>query len=421
LDRDRGAGNADVDYNALRMWSSRLVALALLLVPAAAHASGFLLYEQSASALAKGSAVVASTRDSSAAWFNPAAIAYQPAYGASVSTALVFAHTRFSPAAGGDDVASQSRPSLVPSLFFQGRVVDRVHVSLALLAPFGLYVKWPDNWVGAQQSLKTDLKVLSANPSVAVRLHERVSVAGGLSVMRGLVDLSLGLPKPPDGRADLSGGAWGWGGNLAVLWRALPERLHLGATYRSRTRLELKGNADFTPLGPGFTDILQDQRVSATITLPDAFSFGVMYRPHPRLELDAQLDWVRWNSFKELYIDFAYPGTPDRRIQRSSVQPLTGRLGGEWSWPRWDLVARAGASFDQSASRKDTLAPSAPDARRLGLGTGLGYRHGQFTFDVGYLYAHFFPAEAAGPNAQPAGTYRTHAHVLALTVGVQPR
>jgi long-chain fatty acid transport protein len=398
------------------MSSSRLVALALLLLPATARASGFLLYEQSAPALAKGSAVVASTQDPSAAWFNPAALAYQPAYGAAVSTAVVFPSTHFSPAAGGAEVSAQSHPSLVPSVFLQGRIVDRVHVGLAALAPFGLYVKWPDDWVGAQQSIKTDLKVLALNPSVSVRLHDRVSVAAGASLMRGLVELDLA----PGVRADLNGHAWGVGGNLAVLWRALPERLHFGATYRSRTRLDFKGTADFTSPGPGYVTY-PDGPVSATIRLPDVFSVGTMFRPHPRLELDAQLDWVRWSTFKELDLDFADPGTPDRRIQRSSVQPLTGRMGGEWSWPQWNLVARAGASYDQSASRKDTLAPSAPDATRLGLGPGFGWRRDRFTLDVGYLYAHFFPAQAAGPNAQPEGTYRTHAHVLDVMVGFRTR
>jgi long-chain fatty acid transport protein len=421
LDRGRGASNVDVDYNALPMSSSRLAALLLLLVPGTVHASGFLLYEQSASALAKGSAVVASTNDPSAAWFNPAAVSYEPPGGVAISTALVFARTRFSPAAGGPDTWSISHPALVPSTFVQGRVADRVHLCAAVLAPFGLYVKWPENWVGHEQSIATDLKVIATNPSVAVRVHDRLSVAAGFSVMRGLVDLALGLPQPPGGRADLSGSATGLGFNLAVLWRVLPQRLHLGATYRSRTRLALKGTADFTPLGPGFADILQDQKVQATINLPDVVSFGVMVHPHRRLELDAQLDWVRWNSFKELYIDFENPGTPDRRIQRSSVQPLTARLGGEWSWPQRELVARAGASYDQSASRKETLAPSAPDARRLGVGAGLGWRHQELTLDVGYLYAHFFPAQAAGPNAKPEGTYRTHAHVVDVMVGFRTR
>ena len=145
-----------------------------------------------------------------------------------------------------------------------------------------------------------------------------------------------------------------------------------------------------------------------------------MWRPQPRLELDAEVDWVLWSTFKELYIDFENPGTPfDRSIKRSSVKPLTGRLGGQWDWPQLGLAARAGASYDQSASRKDTLAPSAPDANRVGLATGLGWQRGRYTLDVAYLFALFLPAESAGPNAMPEGTYRTHAHVLAITVGAR--
>jgi long-chain fatty acid transport protein len=402
----------------LPMPTWRLVAALVVLTPSAARASGFLLYEQSAPALGKGSAVVASTQDPSAAWFNPAAISLLPKYGASVSTAAVWPSTRFSPAAGGEETRTQSSPHLVPSLFLHGALTDRVGAGLAVLAPFGLFVEWPDDWVGGEQSLKTDLKVLAVNPSVSVRLHERLSVAAGGSLMRGQVALALGLPPLTGGRADMEGGAWGYGFNLAVLYRPMPERLAVGATYRTRTRLAFTGDATFSGAKPGFEDILKNQPVSATITLPDAFSLGAMFRPHPRLELDAQIDWVLWSTFKELYIDFSNGGTPDRRITRSSVQPFTGRLGGEWRWPDLGLAARAGASFDQSASRKDTLAPSAPDANRLSLCAGAGYRRGRFTVDVGYLYAHFLAAEAAGPNAHPEGTYRTRAHVLAITVGV---
>lgn len=396
-----------------------LAAVLVLSTTAPARGSGFLLYEQSAPAMAKGSAVVASTHDPSAAWFNPAAIAFAPAYGASLSTALVFPRTRFSPAGGGASTRSLSRTQPVPGLFAHGAITDRLGVSLALIPSFGLYVKWPDAWVGAEQSLRTDLKVLAVNPSLSLRLHQRLGVAAGASLVRGLVGLSQALPPVTGGRADLEGDAWGWAVNLAVLYRPLPERLHLGATYRSRTRLDLAGDAQFSGINPGFREIFKSQPVSATITLPDAFTLGVMYRPSPRLELDAQIDWVLWSTFKELYIDFSNPGTPDRRINRSSVRPFTGRLGGEWRWPTIGLVGRAGASFDQSASRKDTLAPSAPDANRLSLGAGLGYQRGRFTVDIGYLYAHFLAAEAAGPNARPEGTYRTRAHVLAVTFGVQ--
>jgi len=402
------------------MSPARLALLAVLAVPTAARASGFLLYEQSAPAMAKGGAAVASTRDPSAAWFNPAAVTDLPGWGVSLSTALVWPETRFSPAGGGEDVHAQSRTSVVPALFAHGVLTDRVRLSLAVMAPFGLYVNWPDDWAGREQSLKTDLKVLMANPSVAVRLSPRWSLAAGASPMLGLVKLALGLPPPSTGRADLEGDAWGFQLNAAAMFRALPERLHLGLTYRSRTRLALEGDAHFVGVAPGLQQTLFDQKVKATITLPDVFAGGVMWRPIPRLELDAEIDWVLWSTFKALYIDFENPGTPfDRAIKRSSVVPLTGRLGAQWEWPGLGLCARAGASYDQSASRKDTLAPSAPDANRVGLAAGGGWQGRRFTVDLAYLFALFLPAEAAGPNARPEGTYRTHAHVLAVTVGAR--
>jgi len=400
-----------------------LAVLVLLALPASAHASGFLLYEQSASALARGGAAVAAPDDPSAAWFNPAAVAFLPRYGAAVSTAVVFPHTRFSPTdPAAEETRSDSKLGLVPSIFAHAALTDRVGLSLAVLAPFGLFVEWPDDWAGRERSLKTDLKVLMVNPSVAVRLSPRWSVAAGVSPIRGLVTLAIGLPPPnaETGRADLDGAAWGWQANVAGLFRAIPERLHLGLSYRSRTRLAFEGDAHFTGVAPGLREALFDQRVKATIIMPDVFAGGVMWRPLPRLELQAEIDWVLWSTFKELNIDFENPGTPfDVNIQRSAVKPLTGRLGAQWSWPDLGLVARAGVSYDQSASTRDTLAPSAPDSNRLGLAAGVGGQLGRYTADLGYLYAHFLPASAEGPNAQPEGTYHTGAHVIDVMLGVR--
>src|SRR5204863_6772329 len=125
------------------------------------------------------------------------------------------------------DTRAQSRTSVVPGFFAHGALTERVHLSLAVMAPFGLYVRWPEGWAGAEQSLKTDLKVLMVNPSVAVRLGSRWSVALGASPIRGLVKLALGLPPPNMGRADLDGGAWGFQSNAALLWKAVPGRLQV--------------------------------------------------------------------------------------------------------------------------------------------------------------------------------------------------
>lgn len=381
-----------------------------------AHASGFFLYEQSARALGQAGAAAASATDPSAAWFDPAALAYAPRWGATLSSGLVVASTRFTAAADGAVATSAPGPQLVPSVFGHLRIHDRVQIGLALLAPFGLRVEWPSGWTGAEQSLLTKLRVLAVNLSVAMRLTDRFAVAVGGSLLRGDVDLATELGAEVGGRADLSGWAWGFGLNAALLYRPLPDRLTLALTYRTRTTLAFDGHADFSPQMSGFEETFADQRVSAQVTLPDALSFGVTYRPMSRLALSAQVDRVLWSAFKELAIDFEKPTTPDRLSNRGARDPFTGRLGAEWLWPALDLRARGGLILEQSSAARATNIPAAPDGNRIGLCTGLGHGFGRIEIDLAYLYAHFFDAPSDGPTARPPGTYRTRAHVVALGV-----
>jgi long-chain fatty acid transport protein len=326
--------------------------------------------------------------------------------------------TRFSPKLPGPDVESPSEARFIPSLFGHVPLGDRVQASLALLAPFGLAVSWPEGWVGAQESLSSQLTVLSVNPSLALRIDDRLSLAVGLSALHGTVSLALALPTPPGGLASLTGQAWGVGANVGLLFRALPDQLHFGASYRSRARLEFHGDADFSPEMTGFEAFFTDQHAKAAITFPDVIAFGAMARPHPQLELSVEVDWVLWTTLRELVVDFERPATPDRHVELGSVNPLSGRLGIEWSWPEQRLAARTGISFDKSSSRADSLSASAPDGDRVGVGAGLGWSFGRVGLDVAYFYAYFLPTRALGPNAHPEGTYRSSAHVLALTVAV---
>lgn len=397
-----------------------LVVCAALLLPAAgARASGFLLYEQSARAMAMGSAVSAGVRDPSAVWFDPAALAFMDAGGVSAMAAVVTSSARFSPADASPAVDTAGGAHFVPNLFAHARVAPAWQVGLGLYAPFGFVVQWPEGWVGAEQSLSTDLAVLAANPVVAWRASNRLSVAVGATVARGIVTLVTALPPMAGGRADLSGGAWGVGGNVAVLFRLRPEVLHLSASYHSRIRLAFSGDADFSPQNPGWAQTFFDQRAHATITLPDVLSAGAMWRPHPQLELGAQIDWALWSAFDEL--DIRFEKSPLRtQVARGDVNPLTFRAGAEWRW-RSGLAARAGASFDQSAVQPGSLAPAAPDSDRLSLCAGLGYAFDRFALSLGYLFAHFLPADASGPDVKPQGTYRADGHALSLSLDVSFR
>jgi long-chain fatty acid transport protein len=399
-----------------------VAALMALTAPAVARASGFLLYEQSAEALARGGAVSAGTTEPAAVWLSPAALAYAPP-AASLTGTFLRSSTRFAPADGGAQVHGIPGNNVVPSLFANTPLGAGFAAGIGFFAPYGLVVHWPDGWVGARNSLRTALYVAAANPVVAYRVNDRVALSAGVSFLRGNVDLLADLERDVGGQGRLVGSAWGVGWNAGALVRVLPGRLQLALNFHSGARLGFQGDADFSPRDQTFAQIFADQSASADVELPAIITLGVMARPRPWLELGADLSQVRWSSFDHLTIDFERPSTPDRELQRGSLDPLTARLGAEGWLPRVALALRAGMFYDQSATPAEHIDPFAPDASRLGLAAGAGYVLGRVKIDLAYTYVHFFAAEArpqgTGSDPPPAGTYRTRLQALSLTLTVR--
>jgi long-chain fatty acid transport protein len=386
--------------------------LPLLTWPASGRAGGFLIYDLSAEALAKGSAVSASTSEPAAVWFNPAALAYQ-GHGVSLSGVAVLASSRFEPADGRPEAETEPGRFLLPTVFATVRAHERVAVALGVFPAFGLSVTWPQDWLGAEHAIKASIQTVNFNPTVSVALLPQLSLGAGLQVIRGAVELTNALPAVVGGTATLGGGTWGVGANVGLLYRPLPERLHLAFTYRSRAKLSFDGRVDFDP-HPDFARSLPDQTGDAEITLPDILSLGFMWRPVPSVALTFDPNLVLWSTFDRLVIDFE--SVEDRVLERNSRNTFTLRLGVDWATPAPGLSARAGFIFDQNPAPAETLAPSLPDGNRLDFGLGLGYRWQWLKADVGYLFVYFLPAEARSGREGPEGTYRSIAQLLGVTV-----
>lgn len=406
-----------------------VVAVLVTFASRPARASGFLLYEQSAEAVGKGGAVAAGTREPAAVWFNPAALAFAPSRGASVMGALITARASFVPDGSGATVSTRRGVHPVPSVFAHAAVADRVQVGVGLFAPFGLALRWPDDWAGAQKALATRLRFIELAACAAYRVHDKLAIAAGLAAVRGDVKLSAELPREVGGRADLTGGGWGVGlgtgaspppFNLAVLYRPWPETLHLAASYRSRVHVGLDGDADFSPQASGLDIVYPDQGVHSSITLPDLITFATMYRPRPRLELSAEVNLALWQTFDRLFIDFTGSTPGDQIIERRSRNAATFRVGGAWALARTPLVLRTGLAYVQNTTPGDTQHPIAPDGNRIGASAGLGYAIGRVAIDAGYMHVRFLDAKAnpAGPMPLP-GTYRAAVNAIALTVTVR--
>jgi long-chain fatty acid transport protein len=395
--------------------SAGLAAVAALVASATpARAAGFLIYDLSAEALGKASAVTASVNEPAAVWFNPAALAFLD-HGVSVSATGVTARSKFDPADDRAEVKSKTGRFVLPALFGHVRLHDRVALGMGAFPAFGLSLDWPRDWLGRDYAIHASIKTATFNPNVAIQINQYLSLAAGFAATKGSVEFENGIPAPVGGSAIIGGATWGFGGNVALLYRPLPERLHAAITYRSRTKLDFDGRVDFDP-PPDFARSLPDEEGKASITLPDILSAGIMWRPTPAVTLTFDPNLVFWSTFDRLVIDFAT--APDKVMERNNHNAVTLRFGADWATPTPGFSVRGGFIFDQNPSPPETLAPSLPDANRLDFALGVGYRRGIVQADIGYLLVYFLPSKAEGGMERegPEGTYRSIAQLLGLTV-----
>lgn len=420
----------------------------------AALGAGIAVMEQGAGELGRAfSGASTHIDDASAVFFNPGALGRL--HGSSLSFAgyVVMPSTEFrdggsrlAPSLGGASLSGGNGgdagvATLIPNAYAVHELSDQFVLGLGLNAPFGVHSRYEPGWQGRYQALDSEIRSLNLNPSLALRLNERLSVGLGLNIqyldakLTNAIDfgsLCLGalgpaacaprglLPQQADGHLRLTGDSVGLGYNLGILYAPTADT-RLGAAYRSRIEHKLAGDADFTvpaaalPLAAGgrFTDT----RIHSEITLPDSVSFGLYHRFHPRWAVTADALWTHWSLVKSLDVRFSSP-------QPASVQPLDwrdtwrGALGIEYDFAPATSF-RLGVAYDQTPipdARRRT--PRIPDSDRVWLAAGVSFRPApEVTLHGGY--AHLFlqnaPIRAAGTTGDlVAGRYSSAIDIVGL-------
>jgi long-chain fatty acid transport protein len=379
-------------------------------------ASGFLIYDITGQAMARASAVSADVDEPAAIWFNPANLAFMKGVSASAGGVFITSKATFSPAGGGPDTDSNRGNFFLPTLFANARINDRVALGVGAYSAFDIGITWPSDWVGRESAIKASLQQLALNPTVAFQVNTHLAIGAGFDAVRAAVEFVNGLPSLIGGDVRVGAGTWGYGFNLAALYRIYPNRLHLALTYRSRVTLDFNGRANFRPANPDFEPALPDQGGTASITLPDIITVGVMGRPVDNLALSFDANVVLWSTYDRVLLDFQT--APDRAIVPNGRDTFTLRWGADWTLPQScpGLHLRGGLIYDRSAIPSTNLGPGLPDGNRIDVGLGVGYGIGHFRGDLGYLLVKFLPADSTTGQEGPIGTYTTVAHLIGLTL-----
>lgn len=401
------------------------------------QAAGFSLYEQSPAGTALAGAMTARPDDASAIFYNPAGLGFQSGLSGLVGFTLITAQpsaTQYGPGAGvaGSTFDAQRGLFVLPTLFVAARLHDVVSIGLGGFANYGLGVDWQDDndpraFPGRYQAQRANLQTFTLNPTIALRPVPEVSLAVGLDVVLGSVELVRALNfGDADGRIALAAGAAAIGGNVGALVRLLGGGLTLGFSYRSSAALSFReAKVGYTPPS-GASSRFPFTTGETKIPLPHLIAAGLAVHPLSWLIISADVNAVLWSETQELRLTLT---DASGKLSQTSVIPrhwrdtYAARLGFEASLAEAlpagaPLVPkiRFGFAYDQTPVPASTLEPSLPDSDRFlgALGVSLGYR-GLGSVDLGYSAVFFRPRTAENPDLRLAYDMGT-AHIFSAAL-----
>jgi len=435
-------------------------------------AQGFSFYGHGSCSLARaGAGVALPCDDGSALFYNPAAVAGTPGVRASMGAVGLFSQGDFTDDRTRTTTEMDNAARVAPHLFLHSGVGDRTTLGLAVYAPYGFGTRWPREFQGSFVSFDSSLSAVFIQPTVAYRLHDRVSVGvGGILAVSSvelnrLQDLSLlqvpgqelrfGQLGVPPGTAfaesNLSADrATGYGGQVSLHAR-LSDRLTLGARALSQVTLDYEGSASFQPVETGIVlpannplglpagtplDLLLAQAftqgpltrqwATTQVTLPAQVVVGVGLQATPDLTLALDYQWIDWSSFESVELEFENPDLNDTLVQDYRNADAV-RVGAEYTLgDRWQL--RAGYLYNRNASPDQTVTPLVPEGERNHVTAGFGVEVAPgVRIQAGYHYMRQNDRRGRTSNPLPGdrpsvdlndGLYRVGAHLLGFTLSL---
>jgi long-chain fatty acid transport protein len=444
-----------------------------------AFASGFQLFEQSASGLGNAYAgQAAGVGDASAVFFNPAALTRLKGKQVVAAFNAIDLSTTFGdkssgrpflppgltlPVTAGTTGGNAGGIAPVPNAYLSWQAGSRVWLGMGVNAPFGLKTEWDPGWVGRFHAVKSDVRTLNFNPSLAIKVSDNLSIGAGASYQRLRAELTQAVPYggiavgiagsvsplatagilaqlggpsglATEGLCTVEGDAWTLGYNAGALLQA-GEWGRLGVSYRSAIRHDLSGTAAFQgsptlaqsgplgTLGAAINARFSSGPVTTRVELPETFSVAGAVRGSS-FEVLADWTWTGWSSIQDLTIrrrDGSVLSTVPLNFKdtwRAGVG-LDYRIDENW-------LVRVGTAFDRAPVQDAFRTPRLPDNDRTWAAGGFQRRVGKAgALDVGY--AHIFVKDAASsrpnqdsPTSAPAGalvgTYAGSVNIVSAQV-----
>ena len=377
------------------------LSLAVTLASTQIFAAGFAINEQSISGMGTGFAGRSSVADDASTIFgNPAGMSRLKREQVTGGVALLDAHTDISHASSTPNDGT-NKGDMVPFLgvpmgYYVKPIDDHWAVGIGAYAPFGLVTDYENGFAGKYFGTKSDVKVLTLQPTVSYAFNDKVSIGFGPTFNRieGKLESDLSITQAaPDGHVRIKGDDTAVGYNIGVLAQ-LTDSTRVGLTYHSKVKYKLEGN---TKVNYGLLPLAgqsKDQKYDASLdlTTPESVDFSVTHALDDQWTLYAGSTWTRWSRLKEITVENSgVPGvlagqfgeiTEEQNWHDTWAHAIGAsyKLNKEW-------VLRTGLSFDQAPTNNVDRSPRIPTGDRTIFSLGAGWSPtDDLTIDLAYSY-----------------------------------
>lgn len=417
----------------------------VMLAASNAQASGFLLREQSASAMGNAFAgATAAAEDASYSFYNPAGLTRQSGTQISANaTAIVGdvkgydAHGKYTQGPfGGLSTGNTNRMNhvinkiILPSVAVSHEINSRTTAGISLSAPFGLVTDYSPNWAGANHGTLSELSVYDLTPMIAYKATCDLSFGAGMVIQYADATLKNSVLQGTPGAMGLassstmSGDATDLGYIVGALYE-YSDQTRFGISYRSKINQKLNGKISFASNSPSMSGLgLVTQDITAKLTTPALLTMGAYHDINDRWSVMAEVQKTYWSSFDDLTIKGAnnFGNKPMSITDEDWKDVWFYSIGASYRLDdQWKL--KGGLAFDQTPVNDYNRTSRIPDSDRIWYSSGVEYKYDEaWTFNAGYTYIR---AEKSKVNLTGVGNdanrgalsakYKGNIHLFALS------
>jgi long-chain fatty acid transport protein len=294
----------------------------------------------------------------------------------------------------GDNGGQAGGLAIIPAGYWSISVNPALRLGLGLSPTFGNITDWSKTFIGRYQGTSSEVSAINANPSVAWRMNNVISLGAGFNIVRFDADLRgmTTVPTSMDSRTKLTGADVGFGYNLGAMLQVIPST-RLGIAYRSSINLNVDGD---------FEGLSSKIPASASIKLPDTISVAISKMVNAKLQLLADFTWTGWSSIPALIVESVMDRATLQNERLGFKDSYRLGFGAQYQYND-GLRLKVGVAYDQSPitnARDRTV--RLPDSDRTLLAVGFNQRIGQRTsFDVGYSHVFLEKSEIDRPTSNP--------------------